>query len=192
VLGKEEYFHEEVSIDGLKVGSFLFADVSSPDFYPKDSENETILISHENRIDQYIVKGDRLKRFIGINTNIDLLALKKLIENNSPIDAAYLYSNRLISKKGRLVCSCEGIHEQELIDSIKENAVMSFADLKPFSKAGRTCGRCKQDIFGIIAATPIDPLEAQRLKGERESKAREEELAKVHAKIEKYNLLHQQ
>ena len=190
VLGKEEYFHEEVSIDGLKVGSFLFADVSSPDFDPKDSENETILISHENRIDQYIVKGDRLKRFIGINTNIDLLALKKLIENNSPIDAAYLYSNRLISKKGRLVCSCEGIHEQELIDSIKENAVMSFADLKPFSKAGRTCGRCKQDIFGIIAATPIDPLEAQRLKGERESKAREEELAKVHAKIEKYNLLH--
>ena len=190
LLGKEKHFREEVSIDGLKVGSFLFADVSSPDFDPKDPENETILMSHENRIDQYIVKGDKLKRFIGINTNIDLLTLKRLIENNSPIDAAYLYSNRVISEKGRLVCSCEGVYEQELINIIKENAVTSFSELKPFSKAGRTCGRCKQDICGLITATPVDPLEAQRLQRERQEKEREEERAKVHARIEKYNLLH--
>ncbi|MCK9374490.1 MAG: hydrogenase small subunit, partial [Sulfuricurvum sp.] len=190
LLGEEAHFCEEVSIDGLKVGSFLFADVSSPDFDPKDPANETILISHENRIDQYIVNGDRLKRFIGINTNIDLLALQKLIENDSPIDAAYLYSNRLISEKGRLVCSCEGVHEQELIDIIKENAVMSFADLKAYSKAGRICGRCKQDVCGIITATPVDPQEAARLKHEREEAERETQLAKVHSRIEKYNLLH--
>ncbi len=190
LLGKEAHFYEEVSVDGLKVGSFLFADVSSPDFDPKNLENETILISHENRIDQYIVNHDRLKRFIGINTNIDLLALKKLIEKDSPIDAAYLYSNRLMSEKGRLVCSCEGVHEQELIDIIKENAVMSFSELKEFSKAGRTCGRCKLDVCAIITATPVNPEEAARLKREREEKAKEEELAKVHARIEKYNLLH--
>ncbi len=190
ILGHEAHFREEVSIDGLKVGSFLFADVSSPDFNPKDPDNETILISHENRIDQYIVNKDRLKRFIGINTNIDLLALKKLMETDSPIDAAYLYSNRLMSEKGRLICSCEGVHEQELIDIIKENAVMSFAQLKPFSKAGRTCGRCKQDICGIITATPVDPVEAARLKLQREEDVRKEQLAKVHARIEKYNLLH--
>lgn len=102
-------FKEEVSIDGLKVGSFLFADVTATDFNPKDSENEMILITHGDRIDQYIVNNDRLKRFIGINTNIDLLALKRLIpETDSPIDAAYLYSNRLMSEYGKLVCSCEG------------------------------------------------------------------------------------
>ena len=190
LLGNDEHFHQEVSIDGLKVGSFLFADVTSSDFDPKDTDNETILISHENRIDQYIVNHDRLKRFIGINTNIDLLALKKLIENDAPIDAAYLYSNRLVSEKGRLVCSCEGVHEQELIDIIKENAVTSFSELKEYSNAGRTCGRCKQDICGIITATPVDPIEAQRLKREREDKAREDKLAIVHARIEKYNLLH--
>jgi quinone-reactive Ni/Fe-hydrogenase small subunit len=183
-------FHEAVAIDGLKVGSFLFADVTSPEFNPKDPENESILISHGDRIDQYIVKHDRLKRFIGINTNIDLLRLKRLIELDEPIDAAYFYSNRLMSEKGRLVCSCEGVHEQELIELILENAVASFGELKPYSKAGRTCGRCKQDICAILEATPVDPEEAARLKREREEAVQAAELAKVRARIAKYNSLH--
>ncbi|WP_295052138.1 hydrogenase small subunit [Sulfuricurvum sp.] len=191
LLGDEsKTFKEEVAIDGLKVGSFLFADVTGTDFNPKDPENESILISHGDRIDQYIVNHDRLKRFIGINTNIDLLALKRLIDTDSPIDAAYLYSNRLMSEKGRLVCSCEGVHEQELVDIIKENAVTSFGELKEHSKAGRTCGRCKQDICAIISATPVDPAEAARLKEERIASAQAAELAKVRARIEKYNALH--
>jgi quinone-reactive Ni/Fe-hydrogenase small subunit len=168
----------------------LFADVTATDFNPKDSENETILITHGDRIDQYIVNNDRLKRFIGINTNIDLLALKRLIETNSPIDAAYLYSNRLMSEYGKLVCSCEGVHELELVEIIKENAVTSFAELKEHSKAGRTCGRCKQDICAIISATPVDPEEAARLRQERLDAAAAAELEKVRARIEKYNRLH--
>lgn len=183
-------FKEEVSIDGLKVGSFLFADVTATDFDLKDHENETILITHGDRIDQYIVNKDRLKRFIGINTNIDLLALKRLIESDSPIDAAYLYSNRLMSEKGRLVCSCEGVHEQELVDIIRENAVTSFGELKEHSSAGRTCGRCKQDVCAIIRATPVDPAEAARLRQERLDAAAAAELEKVRARIEKYNTLH--
>jgi len=191
LLGDEsKTFTEEVSIDGLKVGSFLFADVTATDFNPKDSENETILITHGDRIDQYIVNNDRLKRFIGINTNIDLLALKRLIETNSPIDAAYLYSNRLMSEYGKLVCSCEGVHELELVEIIRENAVTSFAELKEHSKAGRTCGRCKQDICAIISATPVDPEEAARLRQERLDAAAAAELEKVRARIEKYNRLH--
>lgn len=183
-------FKEEVSLDGLKVGSFLFADVTATDFNPKDSDNETILISHYDRIDQYIVNNDRLKRFIGINTNIDLLALKRLIETDSPIDAAYLYSNRLMSEYGRLVCSCEGVHELELVNIIKENAVTSFGELKEHSSAGRTCGRCKQDICAIISATPVDPEEAARLRAEKAAAAEAAELDKVRARIEKYNRLH--
>ncbi|MDP3464842.1 MAG: FAD-dependent oxidoreductase, partial [Sulfuricurvum sp.] len=191
ILGLEvKSFHQEVSIDGLKVGSFLFADVSSPSYDPKDSENETILITHENRIDQYIVNHDRLKRFIGINTNIDLIHLKKLMEKNEVIDAAYLYSNRLNSGKGRLVCSCESVYEDELIDLIKLNAVTSFIELKPYSNAGRVCGRCKQDISALIAATPVDPLEAARLRAQREEKIKEAELARVRARIDKYNSIH--
>jgi len=183
-------FKEEVSIDGLKVGSFLFADVTATDFDPNDHENETILITHGDRIDQYIVNNDRLKRFIGINTNIDLLALKRLMEKDEPIDAAYLYSNRLMSEYGRLVCSCEGVHEQELVDIIKENAVTSFAELKEHTKAGRTCGRCKQDVCAIINATPVDPAEAGRLREEREALKTAHELEIVQARIDKYNRIH--
>ncbi|MDP3465076.1 MAG: hydrogenase small subunit, partial [Sulfuricurvum sp.] len=191
MLGLEvKSFHQEVSIDGLKVGSFLFADVSSPSYDPKDSENETILITHENRIDQYIVNHDRLKRFIGINSNFDLIHLKKLMEKNEVIDAAYLYSNRLNSGNGRLVCSCESVYEDELIDLIKLNAVTSFIELKPFSNAGRVCGRCKQDVSALIAATPVDPLEAARLRAQREEKIKEAELARVRARIDKYNSIH--
>ncbi len=183
-------FTQEVSIDGLKVGSFLFADVTSPTYDPKDTDNETILISHENRIDQYIVNHDLLKRFIGINTNIDLIRLKQLMEINEKIDAAYLYSNRLKSGKGRLVCSCESVYEEELIEIIKLNAVTSFAELKPYSNAGRVCGRCKQDVCSIIAATPVDAAEAADLRSKREDNAKEADLARVRARIEKYNAIH--
>lgn len=183
-------FVQEVSIDGLKVGSFLFADVSSPSYDPKDKENETILITHENRIDQYIVNHDHLKRFIGINTNIDLIHLKKLMEKNDVIDAAYLYSNRLNSGKGRLVCSCESVYEEELIDLIKLNAVTSFQELKPYSNAGRVCGRCKQDVCALISATPVDAQEAARLKDERAKQTKEAEITRVRMRIEKYNTIH--
>ena len=183
-------FEQEVSIDGLKVGSFLFADVCSPGFDPKDPENETILITHENRIDQYIVNHDRLKRFIGINTNIDLIHLKNLMVKNEPIDAAYLYSNRLNSGKGRLVCSCESVYEEELIELIKLNAVTSFVELKSHTNAGRVCGRCKQDISALIAATPVDPAEAARLRAQREDELKEAELTLVRARIKKYNSIH--
>ena len=191
MLGQEcKKFVQEISIDGLKVGSFLFADVTSPTYDSKDSDNETILIRHENRIDQYIVNNDRLKRFIGINTNIDLIRLKQLIELNEKIDPAYLYSNRLHSGKGRLVCSCESVYEEELIDIIKLNAISSFAELKPYTQAGRVCGRCKQDITALITATPVDPQAAQQLRTQREAEDKESQLALVRSRIEKYNRIH--
>ena len=60
----------------------MLNDVSSPYYDPKNSKNETILISdkEENRIDQYIVNENKLVRFIGINTNIDLLHLAGMMK----------------------------------------------------------------------------------------------------------------
>lgn len=191
ILGLQtKQFVPEVSIDGLKVGLFLFADVSSPSYNTKDPDNETILITHENRIDQYIVNHDRLQRFIGINTNIDLLHLKLLMDMDKPIDAAYLYSNRLHSGKGRLTCSCESVYESELVDIIKHNAITSFGELKLYTQAGRVCGRCKQDITALIAATPVDAAMAQQLRAQREADAKEAEMALVRSRIEKYNKIH--
>ena len=195
ILGAEDAgFVLEPGIDGLKVGSFLFTDVSSPFYSPGSEENETIIISSkkEKRIDQYIINSDRLVRFIGINSNIDVMRLKKMIENDDAVDAAYFYQNRLISERGRIVCSCESVYEQDLVDIIKENAVTSFSELKGLSSAGRTCGRCKKDISDIIAATPVDPEEAAKIKEEKARAEKAAELEAARKRIEKYNRLHPQ
>ena len=193
ILGLEnEGFKEFVTIDGLKVGSFLLADVTSTAYNPKDGQNEDIVIASktDGRIDQYIVNSDRLVRFIGINTNIDVMALKTMMEQEKPVDPVFFYSNRLVSERGRLICSCASGYEQDLVALIKENCIESFADLKPFSEAGRVCGRCKQDVVKLIADTPVDPEEAARLKAEREAAAKAKEMAKVQRRIDKFNALH--
>ena len=193
ILGKEdEGFKEFVTIDGLKVGSFLLADVTSTRYDPKDSNNEEIVITSkkENRVDHYITNDDRLVRFIGINTNIDVMALKRMMESGEKVDAAYFYANRLVSERGRLICSCASGYEQDLVEIIKTNCIESFGDLKPFSEAGRVCGRCKKDVAQLIADTPVDPEAAARMKAEREEAAKAAELAKVRRRIEKFNTLH--
>jgi len=193
ILGvKHDGFKEFVTIDGLKVGSFLLSDVTSTDYDPNDKANEEIVISskEEGRIDHYITNGEHLVRFIGINTNIDVMALKRMMEEKEKVDAAYFYSNRLISERGKLICSCASTYQQDLVDMIKENCIQSFAELKPFSEAGRVCGRCKKDVMQIIADTPVDPEEAARIRAEREEALKAAELAKVRARIEKYNRLH--
>ncbi|MBN2895644.1 MAG: hydrogenase small subunit [Campylobacterales bacterium] len=193
ILGFEhEGYVHEVALDGLKVGSFLLADVTAPHYVHKHEENEDIVISSrkERRIDHYIVNNDHLVRFIGLNTNIDLLALKTMIEKNTKVDASFFYDNRLVSERGKLVCSCASTYEQDLIDLIKENAITDFTGLKPFSEAGRVCGRCKQEISRIIEATPVDPEEAARIRAQKERAAREAEMALVQKRIDKYNALH--
>lgn len=193
ILGEEgEGFKEFVTIDGLKVGSFLLSDVTSTDYDPQDKANEEIVIASraDNRIDQYVLNHDRLVRFIGINSNIDVMALKHMMEENISVDPAFLYSNRLVSERGKLICSCASGYYQDLVDLIKENCIENFADLKPYSDAGRVCGRCKKDVMQLISDTPVDPEEAARIRAAKAQAAEEAELAKVRARIDKYNRLH--
>jgi quinone-reactive Ni/Fe-hydrogenase small subunit len=189
---KEAIYVREPAIDGLKVGSFLFTDVSSPEYDMRSLENEDIIMTSkkENRIDQYIINGDKLVRFIGINSNIDVLQLKKMMQNSTVVDPSYFYQNRLLSERGRIVCSCESTYEQDLVDIVKENAITSFGELKEHSKAGRTCGRCKKDVSDIIKATPVDPEEAVRIKAEKQAQKEAEALAIIQKRIDKYNTLH--
>ena len=195
ILGiEDEGFRDFVTIDGLKVGSFLLADVTSTAYDGRDPENEDIVMTSKKagRIDHYITNNDRLVRFMGINTNVDVMALKTMMEKAQPVDAAFFYSSRLISERGRLICSCESVFEQDLIDLIKENAVTSFAELKGLSEAGRTCGRCKKDVSDLIAATPVDPEEAARIRAEKEAAKKAAEMEKAKKRLEKYNRLHPQ
>ncbi|WP_419770733.1 MAG: hydrogenase small subunit [Candidatus Marinarcus sp.] len=194
LLNLNQEFEHKVAIDSLKVGAFLLADVTSKKYDMNDIDNEKIIMTSkkDHRVDQYIINNNKLMRFIGINTNIDVMYLKKMIRNNENIDASYLYDNRLVSEKGRLVCSCKPTHELDLVEIIQENCIENFNALAPFTKAGRVCGRCKQDIVKIIENTPIDPKLALKIKEEKRVKKEQEALQKVQKRLEKFNKFHPQ
>lgn len=180
-------FEPGVSIDMLKVGEFDLVDVNSPRF---SSDYEKILISskEEKRIDEYFVSDNRLMRFIGINSNVDVGYIETLVSSGEEVDINYLYQNRLIGERGRLICSCEHTYHQDLVDIVTQSGITAFAQLSDFSQAGRVCGRCKIMVEDIIKESQhlIDPNMPRKTPEEIK---REAEIAKIQKRIDKLNRL---
>ncbi|GKT11763.1 MAG: quinone-reactive Ni/Fe-hydrogenase small subunit [Thiomicrorhabdus sp.] len=185
-------FERDVAVDGLKVGAFQFTDVASPFYDINDPDNEVVLLrsKSENRIDQYILNHDKLMRFIGVNSNVDALYLKQLIIENQDIDASYLYNNRHENERGRLICSCVGAYQQDLIELVEDNAVTSFIELQPYSNAGRVCGRCKKDVANLISNAHVNPEEVARKKAAKIEANKQAKWDRAKRRIEKFNRLH--
>ena len=185
---KESEFNPEVMIDMLKVGEFELIDVRSPE---PASTFEKILITSEtaHRIDEYFVKEDKLIRFIGINTNEDIGYLESLMLRAEKIDPSTLYENRLVGERGRLICSCEHVYHQDIVDTVATHGVENFLEYGNFSEAGRVCGKCKKMVEDVIKDSQhlIDP---DLPKMSPEDLKREKEIALVKKRIEKYNRLH--
>ncbi|MEA2091253.1 MAG: hydrogenase small subunit, partial [Campylobacterota bacterium] len=181
-------FEVEISVDMLKVGEFDLVEVRSPN-YDGDFEKVLITSKKDNRIDEYYVKDDALVRFIGINSNVDIGYLENLMEEANEVDVNYLYQNRLIGERGRLICSCEHIYHQDVVDIVTQSGIGSFAELKEFSEAGRVCGRCKVMVEDVIkeAQQFIDPNMPR--KSPQDIK-REREVAEAKRRIDKFNKLH--
>jgi quinone-reactive Ni/Fe-hydrogenase small subunit len=188
ILGLEEKeFAFEVMTDMLKVGSFTLLDVRSP---AHSDVFEKILITSDKdqRVDEYFVKNDKLTRFVGINTNVDLEYIESLIQNGQNIDPSYLYHNRLIGERGRLICSCVHMYQNDLEDIVATTGISNFLELAPFSQAGRVCGRCKKMVEDVIETSQclVDP---NMPKKSPEDIEREKELSLVKKRIEKFNKL---
>jgi quinone-reactive Ni/Fe-hydrogenase small subunit len=188
LLGVEvKEFTLGVSIDMLKVGEFDLVEVSSPKF-GADYEKVVIASKKEDRIDEYFLNEDKLTRFIGINSNVDVSYLEGLINGGEKVDINYLYENRLIGERGRLICSCEHTYRQDLVDIVTETGIASFSELSEFSQAGRVCGRCKIMVQDVIKDSQdlIDPNMVRKSAAEIQ---REKEIAKVQKRIDKFNTL---
>ena len=181
-------FKRQVSIDMLKVGEFDLVDVRSPEF-TDEFEKVVIASKKENRIDEYFLREGKLTRFIGINSNVDVGYIEGLINDADEVDVNYLYENRLVGERGRLICSCEHLYHQDLVDIVKESAISSFSELSEFSQAGRVCGRCKMMVEDVIKQSQklIDPNMPRRTP---EDIKREKEIEEVKKRIEKFNRLH--
>ena len=188
ILGVEpKEFSLEVNIDMLKVGKFELVEVSSSYFY-RDYEKVLITSKKDNRIDEYFLNDDRLSRFVGINSNVDVGYLESLINSNEKVDINYLYENRLIGERGRLVCSCVHSYAKDIEDIVSQHGVTSFSELSEFTQAGRVCGRCKVMVQDTIKASQhlIDPSKTRKSVAEI---AREKEIATVSKRIKKFNTL---
>jgi quinone-reactive Ni/Fe-hydrogenase small subunit len=181
-------FELGVSINMLKTNEFELVEVRSPNF---DHNFEQIVITskEDSRVDEYFVSDDRLMRFIGVNSNVDIGYIESLIKNHKSIDINYLYQNRTIGKRGRLICSCEHTYYQDIVDIVKETAIGSFVELGEFTQAGRACGSCKEMLKDVIkeAQHSIDPNMPRKT---AEDLKREREIAKAKKRIDKFNLLH--
>ena len=180
-------FELEVSVDMLKVGDFDLLEVKSPRF-TSSYEQLSIKSKKDSRIDEYFLEDDKLTRFIGVNSNVDVAYVQSLIENGEKVDINYLYENRLIGERGRLICSCEHIYHQDLVDIVTQSGISSFGELSSFSEAGRVCGRCKVMVEDTIKESQhlIDPNMPRKTP---EDIAREKEIAKVQKRIDKFNTL---
>ena len=181
-------FEESITTDMLKVGSFELVDVRAPWF---DEHFEKVILNapEHKRVDELYIRENRLTRFIGLNSNMDVGYIESIIGSKENVDLGSLYENRLSSEKGRLVCSCEHLYYQDLVDIITQNGIRDFHALKDFTQAGRVCGKCRQSIIGIIEASQhlIDP---NLITKTPEEKKREAILQKIEKRIEKFNRLH--
>jgi quinone-reactive Ni/Fe-hydrogenase small subunit len=189
ITGKElKEFELEVSIDMLKVGEFDLVEVSSAKF--KDGFEKIVIASkEENRIDEYFLNDDKLTRFIGINSNVDVGYVETLIKEGHEVDINYLYENRVVGERGRLICSCEHIYHQDLVDIVVQSGISSFAELADFSEAGRVCGRCKIMVEDVIKESQ-DLIDPNMPRKSPEDIKREREIAEVQKRIDKFNALH--
>jgi quinone-reactive Ni/Fe-hydrogenase small subunit len=181
-------FELEISIDMLKVGEFDLVEVNSAKF-TQEFEKVLIVSTKEQRIDEYFIVNKKLTRFIGINSNVDVGYLESLIKCGDDVDINYLYENRLVGERGRLICSCEHSYHQDLVDIVIQTGVSSFSELAPFSQAGRVCGRCKVMVQDVIEASQhlIDPNIPRKSSEEIQ---REKEIAEVQKRIDKFNTTH--
>ena len=181
-------FEREIDIDILKVGAFDLIEVNSSNF---SIGYEKVLITSkvENRVDEYFLNDNKLSRFIGINSNVDMSYLEKLMESGEKVDINYLYENRLVSERGPLLCSCEHVYKKDLVEIVTTSGINSFAELSEYSQAGRVCGRCKIMVQDLIKDSQhlIDP---KLVKKSAKEIQRDKEIKKVEKRIEKFNALH--
>jgi len=187
---EEKKFELDVMIDMLKVDKYELVEVRSP-AYTHNFEKILITSEKDHRVDEYFIENDKLTRFIGINTNVDIGYIESLMQDSQNIDPSYLYENRQIGERGRLICSCEHVYQKDLEDIVATTGISNFLELAEFSQAGRVCGKCKKMVENVIEESQglVDPNMPKKSPKDIE---REKEINIVKKRIEKFNRLHPQ
>lgn len=60
------------------------------------------------------------------------------------------FNENTVPTKDKLVCSCFNVTEKQILNAIKENNLKILEEVTNYTKAGGSCGKCKQDIQNIL------------------------------------------
>jgi len=105
-----------------------------------------------------IIHNDRLVGAILIGDKNEFLEFRDLIENKIELNEKRLQLLRSGKKtepvQGRLVCSCAGIGEGNIIAKINEGC-KDLVQLCQLSGAGMGCGSCRPEVKAILEANEV-------------------------------------
>lgn len=65
-------------------------------------------------------------------------------------DALKNYFREEKKSSDKIICTCFGVTEKQIIDAVKENGLKTVEEVTNYTKAGGACGRCKGIIASII------------------------------------------
>ena len=119
-----------------------------------DSYEEIILMDVSKRFyKKCIVKDDTLKGAILMGDKNEFAEFKRLIEEEIELsekrNELLRGASTTVPMKGKLVCSCSQVGEDNVIDAIREGC-SDFTKLCSQTGAGLGCGSCKPEIKEIL------------------------------------------
>ncbi len=139
-----------LKMQGMDLCSLGLAEVPDTDGY-----EEVIFIDKAKRYyKKCIIHGDRLVGAILIGDKTEFLEFRDLISKKIELSEKRLSLLRSGTKMepviGKLVCSCSGVGEGNLINKIREGC-SDLLQLCQLSGAGMGCGSCKPEVRSLLA-----------------------------------------
>jgi ferredoxin-nitrate reductase len=152
---KASYYKGSLSMNILKMEGLQLCSLGIVEI-PNNTEGyeEVVFIDKAKRYyKKCIIKNDRLVGAILIGDKSEFLEYKDLISKQIELSEKRLELLRSGQKAepilGKLVCSCNGVGEGNIIKAIDENC-QTLADICQKTGAGTGCGSCRPELRNIL------------------------------------------
>jgi ferredoxin-nitrate reductase len=166
-----QYYEGSLLMNILKMHGTDLCSLGLPEAPPNDpAYEEVVFIDKAKRYyKKCIIHNDRLVGAILIGDKTEFLEFRDLIQNKTELSEkrlALLRSNKKAEPViGKIVCSCGGVGEGNIINKIAEGCT-ELKTLCAASGAGQGCGSCRPEVQAILEKA-LQEAEAKTI-GEKE------------------------
>jgi ferredoxin-nitrate reductase len=154
-----EYYEGSLSLNILKMKDLNLCSLGLVEIPAGQNGYEEIIFLDKAKhfYKKCIIKEDKLVGAILIGDKSEFLEFKNLIEKGIELSEKRLQLLRSGEPqqpvKGRLICSCNNVGEENLLEAIK-NGTTNFELLCQKTGAGSGCGSCKPEVKTIFENSP--------------------------------------